>query len=89
MEALRKAIKVRATTSDYEWLSNNVKTQTDRSLMVESLLIDADIVMADLQALHDFAETIVGDIDKAGYTIKTLMQGFELEFKTERTYNGR
>ena len=89
MEALRKAIKVRATTSDYEWLSNNVKTQTDRSLMVESLLIDADIVMADLQALHDFAETIVGDIDKAGYTIKTLMQGFELDFKTERTYNGR
>ena len=57
--------------------------------MVESLLIDADIVMADLQALHDFAETIVGDIDKAGYTIKHLMEGFTLEFRVERTYNGR
>lgn len=89
LETCRKNAKVTVMSGDYCWLSENVKTATDKNMLVESLLLEADTRITELLTVIEIGDTVIADIDKSSYTLKAAKEGLELEYKTEATLNGR
>ena len=89
IETCRKNAKIAVMSGDHHWLSENVKTASDKNMLVESLLSEADTRLTELQTVIEIGDTVIADIDKSSYTLKAAKEGLELEYKTEATLNGR
>jgi hypothetical protein len=89
LEICRKNAKVSILAGDHTWLSDNVKTVAEKINLVEAMLMRADEIITELQTVKEIGEAVIGDIDKASYTTKLAGEGFNLEYRTERTLHGR
>lgn len=86
IDTLAKKAKTLIAAGDANWLNDNIKTVGERNVLVNALLVDADVRSGELQALVEVGDRIIADIDKSGYTTKFTGEMFALTFKTEQAF---
>lgn len=89
IEGARKQIKTIVSVEETGWLSQQGGTKSERDIIVDTLLVEADERIVELETLKEIITIFLTDIDRTARILEMVSNGMRMENVPERKFKGR